>query len=124
MSAPVFAVYPSLKGTVVNITGGAGGIGAEVVRAFAAQGAKVGFVDLDETAGKSLADELGSAGASVCFEPCDLRDVDQLKRAFNGLRSALGPASVLVNNAARDDRHTWQDVTSDYYDERIATNLK
>jgi NAD(P)-dependent dehydrogenase (short-subunit alcohol dehydrogenase family) len=124
MSAPVFAVYPSLKGAVVNITGGAGGIGAEMVRAFAQQGAKVGFVDLNETAGRTLAEELGGADAGVRFEPCDLRDVDQIKRAFQALKSALGPASVLVNNAARDDRHPWQDVTSDYYDERIATNLK
>jgi NAD(P)-dependent dehydrogenase (short-subunit alcohol dehydrogenase family) len=124
MSAPVFAIYPSLKGAVVNITGGAGGIGAEMVRAFAQQGAKVGFVDLNETAGGALAEELGGAKAGICFEPCDLRDVDQIKRAFQALKSALGPASVLVNNAARDDRHAWQDVTSDYYDERIATNLK
>jgi NAD(P)-dependent dehydrogenase (short-subunit alcohol dehydrogenase family) len=124
MSAPVFAVYPSLKGAVVNVTGGAAGIGAEMVRAFAQQGAKVGFVDLNETAGRALADELGGGKAGICFEPCDLRDVEQIKRAFQALKSALGPASVLVNNAARDDRHTWQDVTSDYYDERIASNLK
>ena len=82
MSAPVFAVYPSLKGTVVNVTGGAGGIGAEMVRAFAGQGAKVGFVDLDETGGRTLAEELGGEEAGVRFEPCDLRDVDQIKRAF------------------------------------------
>jgi NAD(P)-dependent dehydrogenase (short-subunit alcohol dehydrogenase family) len=124
MSEPLFAVYPSLKRAVVYVTGGAGGIGAEMVRAFAGQGAKVGFVDLDEAGGTRLAEKLRGEKADVCFEPCDLRDVDQLKRAFHALKSALGPASVLVNNAARDDRHTWQDVTSEYYDERIATNLK
>ncbi len=121
---PNFALYPSLKGAIVNITGGAGGIGAEMVRAFAEQGARVGFVDLDEGGGKALASELQAAGATICFAPCDLRDIDQLKQALGTLKAELGPPTVLVNNAARDDRHAWQDVTSDYYDERIATNLK
>lgn len=119
-----FAIYPSLKGAVVNISGGASGIGMEMVRAFAAQGSKVGFVDLDEKAGAALAKELTDEGATIAFETCDLRDIDQLKRAFGGLKAALGPASVLVNNAARDDRHSWEDITPDYYDERIAVNLK
>lgn len=121
---PRFANYPSLNGTVVNITGGASGIGAEMVRAFAAQGSKVGFVDLDEEGSQALATELQGEGATVHFERADLRDIAQLKQAFAGLKAQLGPAAVLVNNAARDDRHSWQDVTSDYYDERIATNLK
>ena len=119
-----FANYPSLKGKVVFITGGASGIGLEMVRAFAEQGSKVGFVDLDEKGGAARANELKDGGASVAFEHCDLRDIEDLKRAFAGLKSALGPAAVLVNNAARDDRHSWQDVTSDFYDERIAVNLK
>jgi NAD(P)-dependent dehydrogenase (short-subunit alcohol dehydrogenase family) len=119
-----FAIYPSLKGKVVNITGGASGIGLELVRAFAAQGSKVGFVDLDEAAGAAVAKELADKGATVAFERCDLRDIDQLKRAFAALKAVLGPASVLINNAARDDRHSWRDVTSDFYDERIAVNLK
>ncbi len=124
MAKSVFAIYPSLKGVVVNITGGAGGIGAELVRAFAGQGAKVGFVDLDAAGGKALADELRGGGTEIAFERCDLRDIADLKRAFAALKAALGPAAVLVNNAARDDRHSWKDVTSDYYDERIAVNLK
>jgi NAD(P)-dependent dehydrogenase (short-subunit alcohol dehydrogenase family) len=119
-----FAVYPSLSGTVVFITGGASGIGEEIVRAFAAQDSRIGFVDIDAERGKALADELEKQGASVRFEHCDLRDIDALKRAFTALEAALGPATVLVNNAARDDRHAWQDVTPDYYDERIATNLR
>lgn len=119
-----FAVYPSLKDAVVFITGGASGIGAEIVRAFAAQGSRVGFVDIDKERGGALADELAPQGAAIRFEACDLRDIDALKRAFAALEAALGPATVLVNNAARDDRHAWQEVTPDYYDERIATNLR
>src|SRR5688572_27556163 len=96
-----FAVHPSLKAATVFVTGGASGIGAAIVRAFAAQGSRVGFVDLDAERGESLAAELGREGASVRFEACDLRDVAQLKRAFAALEGALGPAAVLVNNAAR-----------------------
>lgn len=116
-----FARYPSLENRVVFVTGGASGIGAEVVRAFADQGSKVGFVDLDEKNGAALAAELGG---NVHFVACDLRDIDALKAAFAVLEAAIGSAEVLVNNAARDDRHGWQDVTPDYYDERIATNLR
>ena len=119
-----FAIYPSLNGTVVFITGGASGIGEQIVRAFAAQGSRIGFVDIDCERGGALADELGGLGATIRFESCDLRDIDALKRAFAALEAALGPATVLVNNAARDDRHDWQGVTPDYYDERIATNLR
>ncbi len=119
-----FAVYPSLNETVVFITGGASGIGEEIVRAFAAQGSRIGFADIDAERGKALADELEQQGTNIRFEPCDLRDIDALKRAFTALEIALGPATVLVNNAARDDRHAWQDVTPDFYDERIATNLR
>ena len=117
-----FARYPSLEQAAVFITGGASGIGAEIVRAFAGQGARVGFVDLDEERGAALAAEL--AGATVRFEACDLRDVPALKRAFAALEAALGPAAVLVNNAARDNRHAWQEGEPDDYDERIATNLR
>jgi NAD(P)-dependent dehydrogenase (short-subunit alcohol dehydrogenase family) len=118
------ATYPSLRSAVVLVTGGASGIGEAIVRAFAAQGSRTGFVDLDEGRGRALADELGGQGAEVRFEPCDLRDVDQLRLAFSGLEAALGPPTVLVNNAARDDRHGWEGVTPEYYDERIAANLR
>ncbi len=119
-----FAIYPSLKDAVVYLTGGASGIGEETVRAFAEQGARIGFVDMDVTRGKALAEELSGGGATVHFERCDLRNIDEIRAAFAALKAALGPAEVLVNNAARDDRHDWKDVTPDYYDERIATNLR
>jgi NAD(P)-dependent dehydrogenase (short-subunit alcohol dehydrogenase family) len=119
-----FAIYPSLERTVVFITGGASGIGAEIVRAFAAQGSRIGFVDIDAERGQALADEVRAQNAEIRFEACDLCDIASLKRTFAALEQALGPATVLVNNAARDDRHAWQEVTPDYYDERIAANLR
>ncbi len=119
-----FANYPSLEGATVYITGGASGIGAEIVSAFAAQRAKVGFVDIDTDTASALAADLGSGGAEIAFERCDLRDIEDLRSAFSRLRDRIGPAAVLVNNAARDDRHDWRDVTPDFYDERMATNLR
>ncbi|WP_238368026.1 SDR family NAD(P)-dependent oxidoreductase [Mesobacterium pallidum] len=116
---PQFAIYPSLKGKSVYVTGGASGIGARIVRGFAEQGAKVGFVDFDEEGGLAMADETGAA-----FEYADLRDIGALQGAFARLRDRIGAAEVLVNNAARDDRHGWQDVTPDYWDERMQTNLR
>jgi D-xylose 1-dehydrogenase len=117
-----FAKYPSLAGRTVFVTGGASGIGAEIVHAFAAQGSKVGFVDLDEAAANALVEGVGPA--TVRFARCDLRDIAALRSAFAELEAALGTAHVLVNNAARDDRHAWEEVTPDYYDERIASNLR
>ena len=116
-----FANYPSLRGKTVFLTGGAAGIGARTVRAFAEQGAKVGFVDLDVAAGEALAKNLEGRHA---FCACDLRDIEALKAAFASLRARLGPADILVNNAAHDDRHDWADVTPAYWDERMHTNLR
>ena len=116
-----FGIYPSLKGRAVYITGGASGIGAELVREFAAQGCRVGFVDLDAGAGAALARD--TAG-DVAFEPCDLRDIAALQAAFARLRGRIGPAHALVNNAARDDRHDWRKVSVEYWDERAATNIR
>ena len=119
-----FAVYPSLKGKVVFVTGGASGIGEELVRAFAAQGSQIGFIDIDADRAAALVGELERQGATVRFEACDLREIEALKRAFAALKAALGPAAILVNNAARDDRHSWEDVTAEQFDERIAVNLR
>lgn len=116
-----FAHYPSLHGKTVFVTGGASGIGAEIVKGFAAQGARVGFVDLDQEASDVVVD---SIEGEIAFQQCDLRNVDGLKSAFVALAEELGPAQVLVNNAARDDRHDWREVTAEYWDERMATNLR
>ncbi|MEM6478129.1 MAG: SDR family oxidoreductase [Pseudomonadota bacterium] len=115
----VKATYPSLVGATVLITGGASGIGAEMVRKFSEQDARVGFVDFDVVGSAAIADETGAI-----FETADLRDVQALKTAFANLIANLGAPKVLVNNAARDDRHGWENVDEAYYDERIATNLK
>jgi D-xylose 1-dehydrogenase len=119
-----FASYPSLQDASVIVTGGASGIGMEIVRAFAGQGSRVAFLDFDVDGGRLLAAELQAGGGRAQFEPCDLRDVDALRRAVAAVAEAHGPARVLVNNAARDDRHSWEDVTPEFYDERIATNLR
>ncbi len=119
-----FASYPSLRDATVFVTGGASGIGREVVRAFVEQGSRIGFVDIDEQGGSAVQREGREQGASIEFVTCDLRDINALKTAFADLQKRLGPATVLVNNAARDDRHNWQDVDVDYYDERIATNIR
>ena len=118
---PEFAAYPSLKSKTVFVTGGGSGIGAEIVKAFAAQGAKVGFLDLDSDGSAKLAKE---ADGAVEYEVCDLRDIDALQAGLRSLSARLGPANVLVNNAARDDRHDWRKVTPEYWDERQATNLR
>lgn len=117
---PDFAIYPSLKDKTVLVSGGAQGIGAEIVEAFAAQGARVGFLDLDETASEAIA----ASKENVTYEICDLRDIGAMQSALTKLTDRLGPAHVLVNNAARDDRHDWKDVTPEYWDERQATNLR
>ena len=116
-----FALYPSLKGKTVIVSGGASGIGAQIVEAFAAQGANVGFLDLDEAASKDMA---ARTEGNVSYAICDLRDIDAMRHALSDLRARIGPAQVLVNNAARDDRHDWKDVTPEYWDERMATNLR
>ncbi len=116
-----YAIYPSLRDKVVLVTGGASGIGAEIVKGFAEQGAKVAFLDMDPVASAALQE--GTEG-SVSYELCDLRDIAAMQAAISALRDRLGGFDVLVNNAARDDRHDWRDVTSDYYDERIQANLK
>jgi NAD(P)-dependent dehydrogenase (short-subunit alcohol dehydrogenase family) len=116
--------YPSLKGAPVFVTGGASGIGAAIVRAFAAQGAKVAFVDIDVARGEALAGELTSGGAAALFLPCDLRDVAALRVAMATAAERHGDLAVLVNNAADDTRHALADLTTAYWDERIAVNLR
>ncbi|MCF3934530.1 SDR family oxidoreductase [Acuticoccus sp. M5D2P5] len=118
---PEFAIYPSLRDKSVLITGGASGIGEEIVRAFVGQGAKVGFIDFNADATAALLDALdGKAEAEIC----DLRDIDATRAAIGALTARNGAPTVLVNNAARDDRHKWQDVTPDYWDERFNLNLR
>ncbi|MFZ0500884.1 MAG: SDR family NAD(P)-dependent oxidoreductase [Steroidobacteraceae bacterium] len=118
------AIYPDLKGQVVLVTGGGSGIGEAIVRQFAAQQAKVAFIDIDVEPSRALARQLESAGTPVHFEPCDLTDIPALQRSVAATAKRLGPIQVLVNNAARDDRHATEEVTEEIWDSRIAVNLK
>lgn len=114
-----FAIYPSLKDKSVLVTGGASGIGALTVEAFVVQGAKVAFLDRDEDASVAISEKTGAK-----FALCDLRDIPATQAAISSLAMKVGDFTVLANNAARDDRHNWQDVTPDYWDERMSTNLR
>jgi D-xylose 1-dehydrogenase len=124
MESSQYARYPSLEGRPVLITGGASGIGEALVRAFADQGSKVGFIDIAAELGEKLASELRAKGQTVHFEVCDLRDIAALQAAIKRLEAKNGPALALLNNAAHDQRHPWQDVTVDYWDDRQAVNLR
>lgn len=119
-----FATYPSLKDCPVVISGGASGIGEAMVRAFAEQGAKVGFVDIAADAGEALAHELSHKGQAVRFIGCDVTDIEAYRLAIAELARLHGDALVLVNNAAHDQRHKWDEVTPDEWDQRMAVNLR
>ncbi len=124
MTERAFATYPSLAGKTVLVSGGASGIGEAIVRAFAAQGSKVGFVDILEAEGAALAEELCGAGATVRFESADVTDISAFKQAIGAIRGALGTITILVNNAANDTRHHWRGETPESFDAWIAVNLK
>ena len=115
------AVYPSLRGKKILVTGGATGIGAGLVEAFARQGARVAFVDVNAAAGEALAAELEGA---PLFRGCDLTDVAALPAMVDEIAATLGGLDVLINNAANDDRHTIAEVTPAYWDERMNVNLR
>jgi NAD(P)-dependent dehydrogenase (short-subunit alcohol dehydrogenase family) len=120
-----FASYPSLRDRVVFATGGASGIGAEHVRQFAAQGARVAFVDIADDAAAEVMASIERAGHPAPFyQHCDLTDIPALQRAIAAAAQKLGPITVLVNNAANDQRHNYADVTVAYWDERQAVNLR
>jgi NAD(P)-dependent dehydrogenase (short-subunit alcohol dehydrogenase family) len=109
------AVYPSLEGRRVLVTGGGSGIGAEIARGFARNGAEVVIVDIDRAAGEAVAEELG-----VRFLECDLTDVAALRAAA----ADAGPVTVLVNNAANDQRLAFADITPEQWDAAQAVNLR
>ncbi|EDP66111.1 3-oxoacyl-(acyl carrier protein) reductase [alpha proteobacterium BAL199] len=119
------AVYPSLQDRVVLVTGGASGIGASIVEHFCRQRARVGFVDCDIEAADALIARLSDAGLAVpAFRACDLTDIDELRTAIDAIRHDLGRITVLINNAAHDERHTIDSVTPEYWDDRMAVNLR
>ena len=119
-----FATYPSLIDRSVLITGGATGIGASLVEHFVAQGARVGFIDIDTAAGNALAAGMAGARHAPVFVAADLTDAAALPAAIDALRRQCGPITVLINNAANDQRHSIAATTPESWDAGMAVNLK
>ena len=119
-----FAAYPSLAARTVFVSGGATGIGADLVRAFARNHARVAFVDVLRHEGEALAAALEESGETALFLGCDVTDVPALKAAIAEAGAKLGPIAVLVNNAGNDERHAVADVTADYWDGVQNVNLR
>ena len=118
------ATYPSLAGKTVVISGGGSGIGESMTRHFAAQGCKVGFLDIADATSKALQDDLNSQGQTSKYIHCDVTETEALRSAIGDIRDEFGAIGVLINNAAHDQRHKLEDVTPEYWDERIAINIK
>jgi len=120
-----FATYPSLAGRVVFVTGGATGIGADIVEAFAGQRARVAFVDLQEEAGQALAERIAARGEPkpLCIR-ADVTDISALQAAIARVRAELGPIGALVNNAANDQRHVLDEVSVEVWDQTQNVNLR
>jgi D-xylose 1-dehydrogenase len=122
---PRFASYPSLTNRTVLITGGASGIGEKLVEAFAAQGAQVIFLDIQDEAAQLLILRLEQQGTPPpVYFSCDLTDIPSLDKSLHTILSRFESIDVLINNAGNDIRHTWEDVTSDLWDRSMAINLK
>jgi len=118
------AIYPSLTGKRVIVSGGGSGIGEAMVEAFARQGSAVAFVDIQESPSEALIARLAAADIVPHFERCDITDCEAYTGTIDRLIARLGGCDVLINNAASDDRHSVEDVTPAYWDERMAVNLK
>ena len=119
------AIYPSLQDRVVFVTGGGSGIGASIVEHFCAQRAKVAFVDIAAEPSEALVASIAAKGdPAPLFRRCDLRDIEALRAAIREAAEALGPITVLVNNAAHDERHAIEDTTVEYWEDRMQVNLR
>lgn len=120
----MYATYRDLKDKGVFITGGGSGIGADLVSAFVAQGAKVGFVDIDVKASQKLCDDLEeSHGVRPVFKEFDITQLDQIADLMAEFRQDLGPIEVLVNNAASDTRHAMEEINADFWHNRLDVNI-
>lgn len=117
-----YAQYPSLAGKVAIVSGGATGLGAEIVRHLSEQGVSVGFFDVDDESGRALAQSL--QGSSVHYVPCDVRDIDALTRGIDEVAERLGAPNILVNNAARDTRQHYSHTTVADWDDQMAVNVR
>lgn len=121
---PHYASYPSLVDRTVLITGGATGIGAAIVAAFAKQGARVAFLDIDVDGAGTLQVGLKDARHVPAFVRCDVTDLAELAAAIADARAQIGPVATLVNNAANDARQCIETTTPAEFDQSIAVNLR
>lgn len=112
------AQYRSLAGRAVVISGGASGIGADMVAAFRQQGARVAFLDVDEAGGNRVA-----AATGATFHACDVTDIPRLRSVLAAVEAEAGGVDVLVNNAGKDDRHAYGDVEPESWRRALALNL-
>ena len=120
-----FAIYPSLENKVVLITGGASGIGENIVEHFITQKSKVAFLDIEEKLGSDLVTKLEKKyNLKATFIKCNLKKIDELKKSIKLIREKLGPISILINNAANDERHKIEDVTEEFWNDRMNVNLR
>lgn len=118
------ARFADLEGASVLITGGGSGIGAALTEGFVRQGARVAFIDIAEEPSGALCEALAETGNRPLHLKADLADVGALRAAVAEAAARHGPATVLVNNAARDDRHAAEDVTPEEWDANLAVNLR
>ena len=119
-----YAIFPSLVDKTVVVTGGGTGIGAAIVEAFCAQGARVFFLDIADADSEALAERLSDSRHRPVFHRCDLRDIAAIERVFAAICAEAKTIDILVNNAANDDRHPFGSIAPAYWDERIAVNLR
>ena len=121
-----YASYPSLAGRTVLVTGGADGIGSGLVEEFAKQGSRVAFLDIQADKAAETIQRCVAQGVDhkPIFVEVDLLDITATQSAIAGIIADFGSIEVLVNNAANDDRHSWEDVTPEYWDNRLNTNLR
>lgn len=118
------AIYPSLKGRLVVITGGGSGIGEGLTEAYARQGARVVFIDIAREPSETVAARLSALDPAPVFLACDLTNIEALQACFAHIVETHGDVDVLINNAANDDRHAADAVTAAYWDDRMAVNLR
>lgn len=121
-----YAQYPSLVDRTVFVTGGADGIGRAAVEHFVRQGSRVAFADINvDKAAETIERCSGlSPRHKPTFHHVDLIDIAALQAAVAQAQTDMGSITVLVNNAANDERHNWDEMTPEYWDDRLNTNLR